>query len=251
MKSFIEKHPFWFALLFTVIVMQLFGLVVVVIGRVLGFSDIPLRMAAVTVTTIVPLIFIWRIGWWEDAGLVNTTQNVYALSVPFILACSPLMFFGTHTEGPQRATLILVAVFLTGLSEEAVYRGLFMRAFLPHGKLKAVLLSTVLFAAAHSVQSLGGGISSVEENLAQILQAFIFGLMYGAARLRVNNIWPLIILHALWDLFWTISGLTDGVRILSDIPLAFYLVVWGASIITAIYFVRKPVVATIDGMPVG
>jgi len=251
MKNFIEKHPFWFALLFTVIVMQFFGLVVVVIGRTLGFPDIPLRMAAVTVTTIVPLIFIWRIGWWEDAGLVNTTQNVYALSVPFILACSPLMFFGTHTEGPQRATLILVAVFLTGLSEEAVYRGLFMRAFLPHGKLKAVLLSTVLFAAAHSVQSLGGGISSVEENLAQILQAFIFGLMYGAARLRVNNIWPLIILHALWDLFWTISGLTDGVRILSDIPLAFYLVVWGASIITAIYFVRKPVVTTIDGKPVG
>jgi len=251
MKSFIEKHPFWFALLFTVIVMQFLGLIVVVIGRALGLPDIPLRMAAVTVTTIVPLIFIWQIGWWEDAGFVNTTQNVYALSVPFILACSPLMFFGTHAEGPQRSTLILVAVFLTGLSEEAVYRGLFMRAFLPHSKLQAILFSTVLFAAAHSVQSLGGGISSVKDNVAQILQAFVFGLMYAPARLRVNNIWPLIILHALWDLFWTISGLTDGVRILSDIPLAFYLVVWGASIITAIYLARKPVVATIDGKPVG
>jgi len=251
MKSFIEKHPFWFALLFTVIVMQFFGLVVVVVGRkVLGFPEIPLRMAAVTVTTIVPLIFIWRIGWWEDAGFVNTTQNVYALSVPLIISFFALVFYGTYPEAPQRATLILVAVFLTGLSEEAVYRGLFIRAFLPHGKLQAVLLPAVLFAAAHTVQSLGGGMS-VGDNFVQILQAFIFGLMYGAVRLRINNIWPLIILHALWDLFWSTSGFADGVLSLSDVPLSLYLVVWVPCIITAIYLIRKPVAATIDGKPVG
>lgn len=58
MKDFVEKYPFWFALGFTVIVMQLLGIVAVVICRVLGLPEMVYRMAAAGVTTIVPLIFI-------------------------------------------------------------------------------------------------------------------------------------------------------------------------------------------------
>ncbi len=250
MKSFIERHPFWFALGFTVVVMQLLGLVVVIIGRALGIPEIPIRVSAAAVTTIIPLIFIWRLGWWEDSGLVSTTRNIYALAVPLILTFFPLVFFGSATMEAQRVRIFLLAVLFTGISEEAVYRGLFIRAFLPRGKWQAIILPAVLFGAAHSVQSLGGGMP-LQENLIQITNAFIYGVMLGAVRLRINNIWPLIILHTLIDLFWVISGLPDGVYLMSDIPLSLYLIEWVPSILAAIYLIRKPVAATINGKPVG
>ena len=250
MKSFIERHPFWFSLLFTVIVMQVLGFVVVVVGaRILGFPELPVRVAAAAVTTIVPLILIWRIGWWEDAGLGSTTQNMYALTVPLILMFFPLIFFGTTTMEPQRVSIFLLAVIFTGISEEAVYRGLFIRAFLPRGKWQAVLLPAIFFASTHIVQSLGGGMS-FGDNLLQMANALFYGVMLGAVRLRTNNIWPLIILHTLIDLFWVTSGLPDGVYQMSDIPLSVYLVEWVPSITAAVYLMRKPIATTIDEKPV-
>ena len=48
MKNFIEKHPFWFALGFTVVVLQILGLVVVVVGaRILGLPELPVRIAEI------------------------------------------------------------------------------------------------------------------------------------------------------------------------------------------------------------
>jgi hypothetical protein len=92
---------------------------------------------------------------------------------------------------------------------------------------------------------------SVQENLTQIANAFIYGVLFGAVRLRTNNIWPLIILHTLVDLFWVTAGLFEGVISLAEIPLSFYLLEWIPSIIAAIYLLRKPIAATIDGQPVG
>ena len=249
MKNFIEKHPVWFALAFTVVVLQLLGLVVVVIGaRILGFPELPVRVAAALVTTMVPLVFIWRIGWWEDSGLVSITKNVYALTVPLILMFFPLVFYGTVELDASRVNLLLVAVLLTGISEEAIFRGLFMRAFLPRGKWQALLIPAVFFAAAHVVQSLGG-LMTLQDNLVQIVEALIFGILYGAVRLRINNIWPLIMIHALGDLFWVTAGLLDGAIQMSDIPLSLYLILWVPSIVAAVYLMNKPIAATIDGKP--
>jgi len=250
MKNFIEKHPFWFSLLFTIIVMQILGFVVVAIGRVLGLPNLVMRTSAMGVIALVSLIFIWRIGWWKDAGLVNTTQNMYALAVPLILTFFPLIFYGTVKMELQRVNIFLLAVLFTGVSEEVVFRGLFIRAFLPHGKLKAVLIPAVLFGAVHIVQSLGGNLS-LGDNLVQIANSFFYGLMFGAVRLRVNNVWPLIILHTVHDLFWVTTGLPDGVITLAEIPLSEYLIEWIPSVVTAVYLMRKPIAATINGVPVG
>lgn len=250
MKNFIEKHPFWFALGFTVVVLQLLGLVVVIVGaRILGLPEFPVRIAATAVTTIVPLYFIWKIGWWEDSGFVGTTQNALTLTVPVIFMFFALVLYGTVDMEAGRVNFLLVAVLLTGLSEEAIFRGLFMRAFLPHGKWRAVLLTSVLFGAAHFVQSLGG-LMTLQDNLMQIAEAIIYGILYGAVRLRVNNILPLIILHAYGDLFYATSGLLDGAYEMSDVPVPYFLIMWVTELIAVFFIMRKPVAATIDGKPV-
>ena len=87
----------------------------------------------------------------------------------------------------------------------------------------------------------------------QITNAIIFGVLYAAVRLRVNNIWPLIVLHMLFDVVAAISGFFGpaAIHTISDIPVLMWALLWVTSLATAFYLIRKPVTATVDGKPVG
>jgi membrane protease YdiL (CAAX protease family) len=252
MKNFIENRPFWFALSLTV-VMTILGLAVFIVGgELIGLPEIPLVFTVLLLSTVIPLGFIGWLGWWEDAGFVTTTQNVLALTVPVIGIFFPLIYFGTVENGPQIVIFFIAAFFLTGLSEEALSRGLFVRVFLPHGRWQAVLIPAVLFGVGHIAQSLGPEMA-LQDNLVQIANALISGILVGAVRLRVNNIWPLIILHTLEDLFFGLSGFAgpNAIYGLADIPLSFFLILWVLSLGAAVYIMNRPLAATIDGKPVG
>jgi len=188
----------------------------------------------------------------EDAGFVGATQNVYALAVPVLLMPFAVILFGTVENKPSEVVYWLIAVFLTGLGEEALSRGLLVRVFLPHGKWKAVIYPTLLFGISHISQFFGGG-QSLANTLAIIVNALVFALLYGAVRLRINNIWPLIIVHTTWDLFFVLAGVAgpNAVRGLADIPLPAFFALWAVEIVATFYLMSKPVVATIDGEPVG
>ncbi len=251
MKSFIEKHPFWYALILTIVITVL-GILVVVIGRVLGLPQQALILTTLVVSTIIPLGIIWQLGWWEDTGFVGTTQNVYDLTVPVLMMPFAVMLFGTVKNEPAVVIFFLVALFLTGVGEEALSRGLFVRVFLPHGKWKAIIYPALLFGVSHISQFFGSGMG-IKDNLTVIANALVFAVLYGAVRLRINNIWPLIIIHMTWDVFFVLAGVAgpNAVRGLSDVPLPAFLILWIVEIVTAVYLMNKPIAATIDGKPVG
>lgn len=252
MKSFIERHPFWFALGLTVLITVL-GLVVIIVGsRVLGLSQEVVNIAVLVLSAAVPLGLIWRLGWWEDAGFVSTTYNTSAMAIPVIGMLFSLMWYGVVTNEARIVPYYLLVVFLVGLGEDALSRGLFVRAFLPQGKWQAVLIPSFLFAISHITQFLGNDMP-LQDNLAQMANALIFGILYGAVRLRINNIWPLVITHALNDFFYGIAGFggPNAIRTLGEIPLSFYLILWPLSLAASVYFMNKSLAATIDGKPVG
>lgn len=250
MKSFIERRPFWFGLIVTLIVF-VSGILVVVPGRILGIPQDTLIMIILVVAALIPLGIIWRLGWWADAGFVSTTQNVYALTVPILMMPFAIVLFGTVAIEASVVVYWLVAVLLTGLSEEALSRGLFIRVFLPHGKWKAVLYPALLFGLSHLSNLFGTGMD-ITANLYQIITATMTAILVASVRLRINNIWPLIITHTLFDLFFVLSGLsgTTATRTLADVPLPAYIALWVVEIATAIYLMSKPIVVTIDGKPV-
>ncbi len=250
MKTFIEKHTFWFALILTIIITVL-GITVVVVGRVIGLPRPVLIMATLVVSAVIPLGVIHKLGWWQDAGFVGTTQNVYALAVPVLMMPFAVILFGTVENGPSVVLFYLAALILTGLGEEALSRGLFVRVFLPQGKWQAVIYPSLLFGVSHISQFFGSGMGLMD-TLAVIINALVFAVLYGAVRLRVNNIWPLIAIHATWDFFYVLAGFAspNAVRGLSDIPLSAFLVLWVVEVVTAVYLMNKPIAATINGKPV-
>lgn len=254
LREFVAEHPLLFAVGITV----LGGLVEFLafsVGELAGLPEPVLILIALLVSVAISLGFIALLGWWKDAGFVATTHNVLALTVPFLLVFIFLPFFGTVAIDPKVSLFILVIFFLTALSEEALSRGLLLRVFLPQGKWAAVLIPSALFGAAHITQLAQG--MGIGANLLQITNAIIFGVLYAAVRLRVNNIWPLIVLHMLFDVFAAVSGLFGPAAIhsLDDIPgllwVLLWVLVWAPSLVTAFYVIRKPATATIDGKAVG
>lgn len=250
MKSFISEKPVLFAIGITVIV-TIAEYAVAALSRLVGLPEPLMVLLVLSVSVAIPFALIHRLGWWQDAGFVTTVQNLPSLTIPFLLVFIPLPFFGAVTMEPLIAVFITVAFFLTALSEEALMRGLLFRVFLPQSKWIAVLVPSVLFGIAHITQFFEG--MALTDNLLQIANAIIFGVLYAAVRLRVNSIWPLVALHMLFDEFAAIAGIFGpaATGTISDVPGPMWAIIWVLSLATALYLIRKPSTATIDGVPVG
>lgn len=102
---------------------------------------------------------------------------------------------------PERWTLLaLVAACtaLVGFSEELVFRGLLLQgAWRLSGMFHAMRVSALGFALLHAVNLLGGSPPGAVG--LQVLLTFAFGLAFAPLAVRLGALWPLMIVHALWD----------------------------------------------------
>lgn len=79
---------------------------------------------------------------------------------------------------------ILIFALLPAILEEMLYRGYILRTLLPHGKLFAIIASSLLFALMHG-------------NILQIPFAFIVGLACGYLAVKTGSVWVAVMLHFL------------------------------------------------------
>lgn len=250
MSKFIIKHPISFAIGISLLELVL-GLLIFIIGSKIGLPEETLVWVALLVLTALPLLLIGWLGWWQDTGFVSVTQNTYALASPLVIAMFFLAWFGTIELPGERVLKLYLVYFLTALSEESLSRGLLLRALLPRGKWHAVLIPSVLFGLGHITHFLFLGMP-LGENLLLIVNSIVFGFLFASVRLQVNSIWPLIIIHMLFDTFTGLAGVfgIPNASGLNSIPAPFWAIFWMLAIIPGIYFVLRPATVTIDGRAV-
>lgn len=87
------------------------------------------------------------------------------------------------TAGSQTVSMFLYAGIIGPIVEELVYRGFAMRCLEKHGKMLAVVVSSILFGIMHG-------------NLPQAVFAFFIGLILGYVAIEYSIIWS-IVLHIL------------------------------------------------------
>lgn len=105
--------------------------------------------------------------------------------------------------------LALVTCILVGISEEVIFRGIVLHSFLKiTTKTKAVVVSALLFALLHSVNVLGG--LAFRDMLLQLFSTFVFGVTFACICIKIKNIVPIIIYHALWDFVLIASAITGS-----------------------------------------
>jgi hypothetical protein len=95
--------------------------------------------------------------------------------------------------------MLIVFTAMIGFAEEALCRGMMIQAFLPRGPMQAAIISSLIFGSMHLIQIFYG--MSVGMALLFAVYAALIGFGFAAPYLRSGGaIWPLITVHALYDL---------------------------------------------------
>ena len=166
------------------------------------------------------LLFIELTGRKEilkDRGNGTGAGMLFAIA-PVIYAVVT-MFVGMDVSeiklNPFFKIIILILYTLSiGLAEEFLYRGIVAETMLEHcgsdrrGILKAMFISSALFALTHALNIFAG--ATVTGVLIQVLNAFFMGMLFCIIYFRTGNIMVTAIAHALWD-FFGLAVSADGV----------------------------------------
>jgi uncharacterized protein len=217
-KRFISQYPLLSMVayvLHTILVFPLFQWLLptadVMVVKVLVMAEMILSGAAL----------LSLMGWWREAGFNGPSQwrSMHVHWIGLVMPIAVVAILGVHVTAPGQLVTLAVASLIIGVQEELVFRGLAMRALLPGGRLRAVMLTSVLFGVMHIGNLFGG--ADLTYTLVQVLASFLGAIVLGAIRLRTNTIWGLIVIHMLNDFFMFITR--DEVNV-TQAQSTFYLV---------------------------
>jgi len=235
-KSFVKNRPY----LFTIIIFTIYSLFpapIVISFKLLNLDMESLRLIIPIANSIFAIAVLYYLGWLKLAGFRKNVQDIHVLWFLLVVVFVPTAMFGTVQIAANAVLFYLLAVFFTGVSEEAFSRGVIINALLQKGKWPALLFAAVLFSIAHFSNLLFENFSFIEM-LEKLWLTFSAAILYGALYLRTRNIWPLIVLHTLEDFIFVTSG-TAGPFTVTPLPASVHVVIGVLSIGYAIYIARK------------
>lgn len=103
--------------------------------------------------------------------------------------------------------LILYIVFTTllvGISEELMFRGIVLTAFINREKHYAIVVSSAMFSILHFVNILGG--LPTKDMLNQMMLTYLVGIVFAFVFIKTNNLLLLMIYHSFWDMLLIVSS---------------------------------------------
>ena len=204
LRSFAETRPLLFVIALA-IAQPLLALPFVAVFRVAGQDLLALRLVIPMAESALVFAVIWLLGWQKRAGLTKDVRNLQVLWYPTLVAFAPVLFYGTIEIAWGWIIFYGAALVFTGISEEGFARGIAIPALMRYGKWAAVLIAAAIFSAGHFTNLFFEDFG-VLEWADKLLATFGFAILYGAVFLRTGNLWPLIVLHAVHDYSYLISG---------------------------------------------
>jgi CAAX protease family protein len=194
------------------------------------------------VVGLVVVLIIWQSRW--DCNLLSRpTLRSWEITVPvaaYLLVVYPLLFTGTlrlNLSQPNLAAGVAFNGFAAGALEELVFRGLILSLLLSGNSddhkasvpWRAILISALLFSLPHALNLFAG--HSGARVVAQLMWAFLLGIVFACLRIAGKSIWPVAVLHGVMNAFVHVNRL--GVEIqpsmvraamlaFAPVPLCFY-----------------------------
>jgi membrane protease YdiL (CAAX protease family) len=162
---------------------------------------------------LVPGLFIavvlTRLDWWRRVGFTPVREwRAPHLLIPLLLVLA-LPAAGLWARGVIATTALVLALQVGFLlidifMEEVTYRGVVLQALSGFSPLLRVTLAAILFGFSHLDNLFLPGAD--EFGVAyQIFEAALVGILFGAVRLRMNTIWPVLAVHAAYDLMLVLA----------------------------------------------
>ena len=141
-------------------------------------------------------------NWWREVGFrfPSRLSELRLLWLPALFIAGFFVLVAASGLPPGKALgFIIINTLLVGFSEELMFRGILLHGALSRfSVIAAVAICAIMFGAVHALNGVLTG--DFVAASAQALQATLFGVWIAALRLRLNSIWPVIVIHTLWDL---------------------------------------------------
>lgn len=207
MKQFASRFPFLFCLGVTAAAMLC---LIWPMLWVKSWSITAQMVAGRVVICIFAVAMLVGLGWWREVGFRKMAS--WRILVPYLPVFIVVVLFkildlltlGIHVTD-LKLILVGLAVYLAGgFMEEAVFRGLLLRALRPGGLLQAAVISSLIFAVVHFINLIGG--ANLNDTLLQVVMAFFAGFCFVAPLAVTGNIWPLVGIHFLTNFFGYLSA---------------------------------------------
>jgi membrane protease YdiL (CAAX protease family) len=162
---------------------------------------------------LVPGLFIavvlTRLHWWRKVGFTPVREwRALHLLIPLVLVLA-LPVAGLWARGVMATTALVLAlqvgfVLIDIFMEEVTYRGVVLQALSRFSPVLRVGLAAILFGFSHLDNLFLPGADELGVAY-QIFEATLIGILFGAARLRMNTIWPVMAVHAAYDLMLVLA----------------------------------------------
>jgi membrane protease YdiL (CAAX protease family) len=192
---------------------------------------------------------------WGSYALSWRAPRGWAIILPvaaYSLVVYPLLFTGTlglNLSQPNVAAGVAFNGFAAGALEELVFRGLILSLLLggnlddqsPSNVRRAVIISALLFSVPHALNVFVG--HAEVRVLAQLVWAFLLGIVFACLRISGRSVWPVAVLHGVVNAFVHVNRLGVEVQpsLLKAAALAFAplpLCVYGAILLRKQRFAR-------------
>lgn len=237
MKNLAIQRPMLFAVI-VLLVLETIVLGALLISNLAGIPLLSLDLPILLLNAIFAVILISVMRWWSETGFNSPShwKNLHFLIIPLALLIGPTLFLQPQLPTPDRIIVLIIVTLLIGFQEEAIFRGVLLRTFMPRGTMQAVLISAAMFGIIHANSFLVGRDPLFV--VSQIIASFLGAIGLGALRIRMNTIVPLILLHAFNDFlqFSATGGLEAG-EVETYLPIL-KIVIGGLMAIYGIYLLR-------------
>jgi membrane protease YdiL (CAAX protease family) len=192
LQKYADNQPILFALIITAIFFT-FILITALIQKIID-PGFPLSLFVLWLA----ILLLIAMGWWRKAGFNGPSEwkNPQVLIIPILILVINFLGRNFIEDRVQIVGLFLIAVFIS-FGEEAIFRGLILRALHAHGTFLAIVLSSILFAVAHFVNLVSG--VHIFSTVGQVFLAFCIGILLASITIFTNTIWPAIVFHTVWN----------------------------------------------------
>lgn len=133
-------------------------------------------------------------------GAPDPFRSVGLVWLPLLYSTFAILIAFTNESTMPRVAMLTLAFKMAavGISEELMFRGVLLAGLLTRYTVwPSVLASSVIFGLVHTLNGFTTG--DVPDALWQSAGAFLQGLGYAAIRLRTRSVWPMAMVHSIWD----------------------------------------------------
>ncbi|WKL56559.1 CPBP family intramembrane metalloprotease [Asticcacaulis sp. ZE23SCel15] len=117
-----------------------------------------------------------------------------------LLYLAAMLFLVLENGWPPQSVILftLINTLMVGVSEEVMCRGVLFKGFLTRFTIwPSLILASIGFGLMHVLNVFITG--DLWPAVLQASAAFMTGFGYMAVRIRTQSLWPMIIVHGLWD----------------------------------------------------